>query len=299
MEVRKQARRCRGEWPRPGRARCDNMRNTSITGGRVTECKLVLVRCHYACLRTLRASLSIEPAYPILHAATFRPTLPLPRPQLGDSNVGKSSLVLRFVKNQFNADQVTTVGAAFLQSPVPLDDSEDKIQFGIWDTAGSERYKALAPMYYRGADAAIVVYDITSFESFEGAKSWVHELKLYGQPNVVVALAANKQDLEQYRVVSAQEGQAYARENDLTYFETSAKTAHNVRRMFVELGARTDRQRLRAMRARRLRAVVGRLIPQAHPPVPLTHARLCAVRCPSQPNACHARMRAPMLQRPT
>merc|ERR1711908_225149 len=65
---------------------------------------------------------------------------------LGDTNVGKSSLVLRFVKNQFNADQVTTVGAAFLQSPVPLDDSEDKILFGIWDTAGSERYKALAPM---------------------------------------------------------------------------------------------------------------------------------------------------------
>jgi small GTP-binding protein len=156
--------------------------------------------------------------------------------QLGDSNVGKSSLVLRFVKNQFNADQVTTVGAAFLQSPVPLDDSEDKIQFGIWDTAGSERYKALAPMYYRGAEAAIVVYDITSFESFEGAKSWVRELKLYGQPNVVVALAANKSDLEQYRVVSAHEGQAYARENELTYFETSAKTAANVRRMFVELG---------------------------------------------------------------
>ena len=68
------------------------------------------------------------------------------RSQLGDTNVGKSSLVLRFVKNQFNADQVTTVGAAFLQSPVPLDDSEDKILFGIWDTAGSERYKALAPM---------------------------------------------------------------------------------------------------------------------------------------------------------
>ena len=66
--------------------------------------------------------------------------------QLGDSNVGKSSLVLRFVKNQFSIEQCTTVGAAFLQQAVPLDDSEDKIQFGIWDTAGSERYKALAPM---------------------------------------------------------------------------------------------------------------------------------------------------------
>ena len=90
-------------------------------------------------------------------------------------------------------------------------------------------------MYYRGAEAAIVVYDMTSFESFEGAKSWVHDLKVYGQPNVVIALAANKCDLEQYRAVTTQEGQAYARENEMLYFETSAKPSHNVRRMFVDL----------------------------------------------------------------
>uniref|UniRef100_A0A7S0Q732 Uncharacterized protein n=1 Tax=Coccolithus braarudii TaxID=221442 RepID=A0A7S0Q732_9EUKA len=154
---------------------------------------------------------------------------------LGDSNVGKSSLVLRFVRNQFNAEQVTTVGAAFLQAPVPLEDSDDKIQFGIWDTAGSERYKTLAPMYYRGAEAAIIVYDIRDFESFEGAKTWVKELKLYGQPNVVIALAANKCDMEEYRVVSTQEGQAYADAHEMSYFETSAKTNSNVRKMFVDL----------------------------------------------------------------
>lgn len=236
------------------------------TSGRVTECKLVLVR-------------TCSPLAPVApccraHCRAYPETLPLWTcvSQLGDSNVGKSSLVLRFVKNQFNADQVTTVGAAFLQSPVPLDDSEDKIQFGIWDTAGSERYKALAPMYYRGAEAAIVVYDITSFESFEGAKSWVRELKLYGQPNVVVALAANKCDLEQYRVVSTHEGQAYARENELTYFETSAKTAHNVRRMFVELGAPIrPLARPHAPRPRRrgrVHAAVGASTPLLSPPSP-------------------------------
>ena len=94
-----------------------------------------------------------------------------------------------------------------------------------------------------------MAYDVTSFESFEGAKSWVRELKLYGQPNVVIALAANKCDLDQYRLVSQQEGQAYARENDMPYFETSAKTAHNVRRMFVDLGARRTRDAPRRPRA--------------------------------------------------
>jgi len=89
--------------------------------------------------------------------------------------------------------------------------------------------------YYRGAEAAIIVYDITDFESFEGAKTWVKELKLYGQPNVVIALAANKCDMEEYRVVSTQEGQAYADAHEMSYFETSAKTNTNVRKMFVEL----------------------------------------------------------------
>ena len=173
--------------------------------------------------------------------------------QLGDSFVGKSSIVLRFVKGQFNEQQVTTVGAAFLQTELQLSqqDGGKRITFGIWDTAGSERYKSLAPMYYRGAEAAVVVYDITKFDTFEGAKSWVRELKLYGQPNVVVALAANKFDHEDAREVSTHEGQAYARENDLLYFETSAKTNHNLQEMFAELGApATTRARPWAARRR-------------------------------------------------
>jgi len=101
---------------------------------------------------------------------------------------------------------------------------------------------SLSLQYYRGAEAAIVVYDITSFESFEGAKRWVGELKTHGQPQVVIAFVANKCDLEDYRVVSSQEGKAYAQEQEMAYFETSAKTAHNVWQMFVDLAQLVPRK---------------------------------------------------------
>merc|ERR1712113_628789 len=94
---------------------------------------------------------------------------------LGESAVGKSSLVLRFVKGQFHKFQESTIGAAFLTQTVLLDDTT--VKFEIWDTAGQERYHSLAPMYYRGAQAAVVVYDVTSNDSFERAQRWISELR--------------------------------------------------------------------------------------------------------------------------
>lgn len=91
-------------------------------------------------------------------------------------------------------------------------------------------------MYYRGAAAAIVVYDITKKDSFNGAKSWVKELQRRGDPNVVIALAGNKADMESKRKVQTEEAQQYAQDNDIIYLETSAKTALNVRELFVEIG---------------------------------------------------------------
>merc|ERR1739841_297673 len=108
---------------------------------------------------------------------------------LGDSAVGKSSLVLRFVRGQFFEYQESTIGAAFLTQTVALNDTT--VKFEIWDTAGQERYHSLAPMYYRGAAAAVVVYDITNADSFQRAKSWVKELQRQGSPNIVIALAGN------------------------------------------------------------------------------------------------------------
>mmetsp|Transcript_19566 Transcript_19566/g.27515 ORF Transcript_19566/g.27515 Transcript_19566/m.27515 type:complete len:194 (-) Transcript_19566:393-974(-) len=152
---------------------------------------------------------------------------------LGDTAVGKSCLVVRFVRDEFFEFQEPTIGAAFLTQTVSLDDTT--IKFEIWDTAGQERYRSLAPMYYRGAAAAIVVYDITNPDSFAGAKSWVKELQRRGDPNVVIALAGNKADLETRRKVPFEAANAYAEENGILHLETSAKNASNVKTLFVEI----------------------------------------------------------------
>mmetsp|Transcript_1184 Transcript_1184/g.3319 ORF Transcript_1184/g.3319 Transcript_1184/m.3319 type:complete len:122 (-) Transcript_1184:362-727(-) len=110
------------------------------------------------------------------------------------------------------------------------------VKFEIWDTAGQERYRSLAPMYYRGAAAAVVVYDITNKESFNGAKSWVKELQRRGDPNVVIALAGNKSDLQNKRKVDIEEAQQYAEENGILHMETSAKNSKNIKGLFHEIG---------------------------------------------------------------
>lgn len=152
---------------------------------------------------------------------------------LGESSVGKSSLVLRFVKGQFHEFQESTIGAAFLTQTVQIDDTT--VKFEIWDTAGQERYHSLAPMYYRGAQAAIVVYDISNKETFQKAQTWIKELQRQASPNIVIALAGNKLDLANKRAVTYEEAKAYADESSLLFMETSAKTAANVMDIFTSI----------------------------------------------------------------
>lgn len=163
---------------------------------------------------------------------------------LGEAAVGKSSLVLRFVHNEFQDNKEPTIGAAFLTQKCRLEDKV--IKFEIWDTAGQERFHSLAPMYYRNAQAAVVVYDVTKAPSLDKAKSWVKELQRQANPNIVIALAGNKVDLvqpneddedglENGRQVPTEEAKAYANEAGLLFFETSAKKGDGVVEVFTEI----------------------------------------------------------------
>lgn len=169
---------------------------------------------------------------------------------LGDSSVGKSSIVYRFVKDSFDDFRESTIGAAFLSQTikirdkdVPNGESDTVIKFEIWDTAGQERYKSLAPMYYRNANAALVVYDVTQQDSLSKAQNWVNELKnKVGDEDLVICLVGNKIDLcdddseGNKRAVDTEEARGYANEQSLLFYEVSAKTGQGVQQIFQSIG---------------------------------------------------------------
>ncbi|KAK6462807.1 ras family-domain-containing protein [Scheffersomyces coipomensis] len=162
---------------------------------------------------------------------------------LGESAVGKSSIVHRFVKNTFDDMRESTIGAAFLTQSINLPESNTTIKFEIWDTAGQERYKSLAPMYYRNANAALCVYDITSRSSFNKAQEWIKELKRQATEGIVIALVGNKLDLEENREVDQQEVEEYIVQqsaeddgNQIITSECSAKNGDGVLDIFNSIG---------------------------------------------------------------
>ncbi|XP_035829382.1 ras-related protein Rab-22A isoform X2 [Aplysia californica] len=156
---------------------------------------------------------------------------------LGESGVGKSSIVMRFVSDKFKQALESTIGASFMTKTIFVDGSTYKFQ--IWDTAGQEKYRALAPMYYRGSAAAIIVYDVTRETSFQAVKSWVHELHRHGPAKIVIAIAGNKCDLEDLREVREKDAQDYARDIGAIFCETSAMTAVNVAELFDAIEVHT------------------------------------------------------------
>uniref|UniRef100_A0A8V0X962 RAB31, member RAS onco family n=1 Tax=Gallus gallus TaxID=9031 RepID=A0A8V0X962_CHICK len=156
---------------------------------------------------------------------------------LGDTGVGKSSIVCRFVQDHFDHNISPTIGASFMTKTVPCGNELHK--FLIWDTAGQERFHSLAPMYYRGSAAAVIVYDITKQDSFHTLKKWVKELKEHGPENIVMAIAGNKCDLSDIREVPMKDAKEYAESIGAIVVETSAKNAVNIEELFQGIMIRT------------------------------------------------------------
>lgn len=149
---------------------------------------------------------------------------------LGESCVGKSSIVTRHIRNTFTDVQCSTIGASFCTSRIELE--ECKIRLDIWDTAGQERYHSLAPLYYRNASVVFVVFDVTSNSSFAKAKTWVNELKKMGPENALIILIGNKIDMKNSIKVKLDIINEFAESNNIKYIETSAKTNYNIEFLF-------------------------------------------------------------------
>lgn len=140
--------------------------------------------------------------------------------------VGKSSLLLRFADNTFNGNYITTIGVDFKIRTVDLDGERVKLQ--IWDTAGQERFRTITSTYYRGTHGVIVVYDVTSGDSFANVKRWLHEIEHNCDVVVNRILVGNKNDAPNQKVVLTEDAQRFANQMGIKLFETSAKNNTNV-----------------------------------------------------------------------
>lgn len=152
---------------------------------------------------------------------------------VGDSGVGKTNLLSRFTRNEFNAESKTTIGVEFATRNVQIRGKTVRAQ--IWDTAGQERYRAITSVYYRGAVGALVLYDITKPATFENLDKWISELKEHADPCVCIMIVGNKTDLRSQRVVSTEEGRLLAEKYRYSFIETSALDASNVGEAFNNL----------------------------------------------------------------
>ncbi|VDP24140.1 unnamed protein product [Schistosoma margrebowiei] len=150
---------------------------------------------------------------------------------IGDTAVGKSCLLLQFTDQRFQPVYDLTIGVEFGARMVNIGDKQIKLQ--VWDTAGQESFRSITRSYYRGAAGALLVYDVTRRDTFNHLASWLQDARQHASPNMVITLVGNKCDLDARREVKQEEAEAFARENNLLFLETSAKTGVNVEQAFA------------------------------------------------------------------
>lgn len=151
---------------------------------------------------------------------------------IGSAGTGKSCLLHQFIENKFKAESNHTIGVEFGSKVVNVGGRSVKLQ--IWDTAGQERFRSVTRSYYRGAAGALLVYDITSRETYNALTNWLTDARTLASPNIVILLVGNKKDLEDDREVTFLEASRFAQENELMFLETSALTGENVEEAFLK-----------------------------------------------------------------
>mmetsp|Transcript_34121 Transcript_34121/g.39767 ORF Transcript_34121/g.39767 Transcript_34121/m.39767 type:complete len:205 (-) Transcript_34121:99-713(-) len=166
---------------------------------------------------------------------------------LGSSGVGKSSLLRRFVTNEFEETEQTTLGAAFQDKN--LDYKGTMYKFQIWDTAGQEKYAPLAQMYYRDAKVAILVYDITNKDSYATLKEWYTELMDKGPKDLIICVVGNKCDLEEQEEVDGETARTYARSINALFRLTSAKENKGISELFTKVCEQLEQRESESMRS--------------------------------------------------
>ncbi|XP_034037524.1 ras-related protein Rab-41 isoform X2 [Thalassophryne amazonica] len=154
---------------------------------------------------------------------------------LGEQSVGKTSLITRFMYDSFDNTYQATIGIDFLSKTMYLEDRTIRLQ--LWDTAGQERFRSLIPSYIRDSAAAVVVYDIANINSFQQTSKWIDDVRTERGSDVIIMLVGNKTDLADKRQITTEGGEQRAKELNVMFIETSAKTGYNVKQLFRRVAA--------------------------------------------------------------
>ena len=152
---------------------------------------------------------------------------------IGDSSVGKTSILNKYVTNKFTDEFTTTIGIDFHIKRISVNDKIVKLQ--LWDTAGQERFRSVTIGYFRGAQGALVVYDVTNRESFKNIKKWMEDIDKNCYNGIIIFLVGNKIDEKQNREVSTDEGKELGEKYNINYFECSAKTGKNIEELYFNI----------------------------------------------------------------
>ena len=159
---------------------------------------------------------------------------------VGDSSVGKSNILLRFSRNEFDSGHQATLGIEFANKHVIYNNVDYLVQ--MWDTAGQENFRSVTRAYYKASAVAMVVYDITKEETFSHIQTWIKDCKDLAPSTVLIALIGNKSDLEEQRVITKERGENLARENNMMFFETSALNGNGIENAFKKCIEKVDKK---------------------------------------------------------